>query len=44
MKTYKRKTKKVLCHNCGMKNSMTEDETIGFCKKIALFWNNKNIE
>jgi hypothetical protein len=24
-----------------MKNSMTEEETIAFCKKIALFWYNK---
>ncbi len=24
-----------------MKNSMTEEETIAYCKKIALFWNNK---
>ena len=24
-----------------MKNSMSEEETINFCKKIALFWNNK---
>jgi len=24
-----------------MKNSMTEEETITFCKKIALFWNQK---
>jgi hypothetical protein len=24
-----------------MKNTMTEEETIIFCKKIALFWNNK---
>jgi hypothetical protein len=24
-----------------MKNSMTEKETIDFCKKIALFWNDK---
>jgi len=24
-----------------MKNTMTEEETIAFCKKIALFWNNK---
>lgn len=24
-----------------MKNSMTEEETIDFCRKIALYWNNK---
>ena len=24
-----------------MKNSMTEEETVAFCKKFALFWNNK---
>jgi hypothetical protein len=24
-----------------MKNSMSEEETISFCKKIALYWNNK---
>ena len=24
-----------------MKNSMTEEETVAFCKKIALFWSNK---
>jgi len=25
-----------------MKNSMTEEETIDFCKKISLFWKNRN--
>ena len=26
-----------------MKNTISEDETIGFCKKIALFWNKENM-
>ena len=24
-----------------MKNIMTEEETVAYCKKIALFWGNK---